>query len=56
VAHDARLESAPGLAQLFPVGHLLDHDGPLLADGPGGLAEVAPKLGVVEALPGGFFE
>src|SRR5215213_253711 len=50
MAHDALLEGASGLPQAFPVGHLLDGCGTLVADGLGGLAEVAPELRVGEAL------
>src|ERR671920_930376 len=56
VAHHALLEGASGLPELLPVGHLLDGDSPLAADGLGCLAEVAPELRVGEALLRGVLE
>jgi hypothetical protein len=56
VAHDAGFKRAPGLAQLLPVGYLLYRYRALGADSLGGLAEVAPELGVVEAGLRGLLE
>src|SRR5688500_2378056 len=42
VAHDALLEGATGFPEPFPVGHLFDGYGALVADGLGDLPKIAP--------------
>src|SRR5205085_2803320 len=46
VREHVALDRLPCRPQLLPVGHLGDGGGALLADGRGGMAEVAPQLGV----------
>ena len=48
----AVLDCRAGVAQLLPVGQLVDDLGPFAADGGGGVPEVPAQLGVAQCQPG----
>ena len=51
IAQRMFLQRPSGLPQFLPVRHLGDHVGALGADGLGGVADVAPELGIRNGAP-----